>query len=92
MARAVTPLDLTITPRDRRFGRGLKQARWWMAALGLHGFYNACRALSEARPSSRECAQIPGVLHQLESEIRRSAPRVSTPRACSVQQKAWTRL
>jgi uncharacterized protein len=24
-----TPADLTITPRDRRFGRGLAQKRWW---------------------------------------------------------------
>jgi predicted metal-dependent hydrolase len=26
---AKTPADLTITPRDRRFGRGARQARWW---------------------------------------------------------------
>ncbi|MFD1610945.1 metal-dependent hydrolase [Sphingomonas tabacisoli] len=26
---AKTPADLTITPRDRRFGRKLKQGRWW---------------------------------------------------------------
>jgi predicted metal-dependent hydrolase len=26
---ANSPADLTITPRDRRFGRGAKQARWW---------------------------------------------------------------
>ena len=25
-----TPADLTITPRDRRFGRGLAQKRWWL--------------------------------------------------------------
>lgn len=25
-----TPADLTITPRDRRFGRGERTARWWM--------------------------------------------------------------
>ncbi len=29
MAREVTPSDLTITPRDRRFGRGEQTARWW---------------------------------------------------------------
>ena len=29
MAREVTPSDLTITPRDRRFGRGKKTDRWW---------------------------------------------------------------
>ncbi len=29
MAREVTPSDLTITPRDRRFGRGESTDRWW---------------------------------------------------------------
>ncbi|MDF7775722.1 metal-dependent hydrolase [Sphingomonas sp. AOB5] len=30
MVEAKTPADLTITPRDRRFGRGNEQARWWL--------------------------------------------------------------
>jgi len=30
MARKATPQDLTITPRDRRFGRGAATARWWL--------------------------------------------------------------
>ncbi|HEX8669564.1 MAG TPA: metal-dependent hydrolase [Allosphingosinicella sp.] len=30
MASAATPLDLTITPRDRRFGRGARTERWWL--------------------------------------------------------------
>ena len=30
MALEKTPADLTITPRDRRFGRGLAQKRWWL--------------------------------------------------------------
>jgi predicted metal-dependent hydrolase len=29
MARDATPSDLTITPRDRRFGRGTDTSRWW---------------------------------------------------------------
>jgi predicted metal-dependent hydrolase len=29
MAREATPSDLTITPRDRRFGRGSQTERWW---------------------------------------------------------------
>ncbi|HEV2747308.1 MAG TPA: metal-dependent hydrolase [Allosphingosinicella sp.] len=29
MGRETTPSDLTITPRDRRFGRGSDTARWW---------------------------------------------------------------
>jgi hypothetical protein len=30
MASAATPSDLTIVPRDRRFGRGAATARWWL--------------------------------------------------------------
>jgi hypothetical protein len=30
MAREVTPPDLTITPRDRRFGRESRTDHWWM--------------------------------------------------------------
>ena len=29
MGREATPQDLTITPRDRRFGRGTDTDRWW---------------------------------------------------------------
>ncbi len=28
-ARTATPSDLTIAPRDRKFVRGRKPARWW---------------------------------------------------------------
>jgi predicted metal-dependent hydrolase len=45
MARAATPQDLTITPRDRRFGRGMKQDRWWMGGDPVAtAFYNALSA------------------------------------------------
>lgn len=45
MARAVTPADLMITPRDRRFGRGNVQARWWMGGDPVAtAFYNALSA------------------------------------------------
>jgi uncharacterized protein len=37
-----TPADLTITPRDRRFGRGLRQDRWWLGGDPIAtAFYNA---------------------------------------------------
>lgn len=37
-----TPADLTITPRDRRFGREAKQRRWWMNGDPVAtAFYNA---------------------------------------------------
>ena len=45
MARIQTPQDLTITPRDRRFGRGTRQERWWMGGDPVAtAFYNALSA------------------------------------------------
>jgi predicted metal-dependent hydrolase len=45
MARNVTPGDLTITPRDRRFGRGQEAQRWWMGGDPVAtAFYNALSA------------------------------------------------
>ncbi len=36
------PADLTITPRDRRFGRGQTQLRWWLGGDPIAtAFYNA---------------------------------------------------
>ncbi len=43
--RDTTPLDLIITPRDRRFGRGDKTARWWQGGDPIAtAFYNALSA------------------------------------------------
>ena len=37
-----TPPDLAITPRDRRFGRGQTQSRWWLGGDPIAtAFYNA---------------------------------------------------
>ena len=37
-----SPHDLTITPRDRRFGRGTSQNRWWLGNDPIAtAFYNA---------------------------------------------------
>jgi len=45
MASRGTPEDLTITPRDRRFGRAAKQDRWWMGGDPVAtAFYNALSA------------------------------------------------
>jgi len=42
MAKATTPHDLVITPRDRRFGRGVRMARWWLNDDPIAtAFYNA---------------------------------------------------
>jgi uncharacterized protein len=45
MTRGRTPQDLTITPRDRRFGRGATQGRWWLGGDPVAtAFYNALSA------------------------------------------------
>lgn len=45
MARVETPQDLTITPRDRRFGRGMRTDHWWMNGDPVAtAFYNALSA------------------------------------------------
>jgi uncharacterized protein len=37
-----SPVDLTITPRDRRFGRGTIQSHWWLGGDPIAtAFYNA---------------------------------------------------
>ena len=42
MAKAKTPADLTITPRDRRFGRDTDQSRWWFGGDPIAtAFHNA---------------------------------------------------
>lgn len=42
MSNAKTPADLTITPRDRRFGRGQRQNRLWLGGnVAATAFYNA---------------------------------------------------
>ena len=45
MVRETTPSDLTITPRDRRFGRGMRTDRWWMGGDPIAtALYNALSA------------------------------------------------
>jgi predicted metal-dependent hydrolase len=45
MASKATPLDLTITPRDRRFGRGAATGRWWLGGDPIgSALYNALSA------------------------------------------------
>ncbi len=44
-AASVTPVDLSITPRDRRFGREVKPGRWWHGSDPFAtAFYNALSA------------------------------------------------
>jgi predicted metal-dependent hydrolase len=45
LKRSVTPADLTITVRDRRFGRGEETARWWLGGDPYQtAIYNALSA------------------------------------------------
>jgi predicted metal-dependent hydrolase len=45
MGRKATPSDLSITPRDRRFGRGSATHRWWLGGDPVgSALYNALSA------------------------------------------------
>jgi len=77
MATRATPLDLTITPRDRRFGRGDRTARWW---LGGNPYASALyNALSVTFPK--------GEAYFVES-VR--AFRVGAPPKLAAEIKAFT--
>src|SRR3954468_22327879 len=94
MASRATPLGLTITPRDRRFGRDAATARWWLggdpvgSALydalsvtfpkGEAFFVESVRAFREGAPP-RLAAEIKAFTTQ---EVMHSREHVqSTPRA-----------
>ncbi len=74
MARAATPSDLMITPRDRRFGRGASQNRWWMGGDPVAtAFYNALSATfpkGEAFFVESVRAFRDGAAPKLEAEIK----------------------
>lgn len=69
-----TPADLTITPRDRRFGREAKQRRWWMNGDPVAtAFYNALSVTfpkGEAMFIEAVKAHRNGVPPRLAEEIR----------------------
>lgn len=69
-----TPADLTITPRDRRFGREAKQRRWWMNGDPVAtAFYNALSVTfpkGEAMFIEAVKAHREGVPPRLAEEIR----------------------
>lgn len=74
MAKDKTPVDLTITPRDRRFGRDAKQDRWWFAGDPFKtAFLNALSVTfprGEAYFVESVKAFRDGVPPKLEREIR----------------------
>jgi uncharacterized protein len=69
-----TPADLTITPRDRRFGRDAVQRRWWMNGDPIAtAFYNALSVTfprGEAMFIDAVKAHRDGVPPRLAQEIR----------------------
>ena len=75
MARAAqTPADLTITPRDRRFGRGCGQERWWHGgdpvATAFHNALSVTFPRGEAFFIESVKAHRDGVPPKLEQDIR----------------------
>ena len=71
---AKTPADLTITPRDRRFGRGTAQQRWWHGgdpvATAFHNALSVTFPRGEAFFIESVKAFRDGVPPRLEQEIR----------------------
>jgi uncharacterized protein len=69
-----TPVDLTITPRDRRFGRGDVQKRWWLGDDPIAtAFYNALSVTfprGEAFFIESVKAHRDGAPEKLQAEIR----------------------
>ncbi|RJF85984.1 metal-dependent hydrolase [Sphingomonas cavernae] len=73
MTQDKTPTNLTITPRDRRFGRGSAQTRWWLGGDPIAtAFYNALSVTfprGEAFFVESVRAHRDGVPPKLEKEI-----------------------
>lgn len=74
MLVAKTPADLTITPRDRRFGRGTAQKRWWYrgdpVATAFHNALSVTFPRGEAFFIESVKAFREGVPPRLEREIK----------------------
>lgn len=74
MQVARTPADLTIKPRDRRFGRGAQQARWWYrndpVATAFHNALSVTFPRGEAFFIESVKAFRDGVPPKLEREIK----------------------
>lgn len=74
MQLAKSPADLVITPRDRRFGRGAIQKRWWMngdpVATAFHNALSVTFPRGEAFFIESVKAFRDGVPPRLEAEIK----------------------
>ena len=71
---AKSPADLTITPRDRRFGRGVRTARWWFDgdpyATAFHNALSVTFPRGEAFFIESVKAHRAGVPPKLAAEIK----------------------
>ena len=80
-----TPADLTITPRDRRFGRDQAQNRWWAGGDPIAtAFYNALSVTfpkGEAMFIEAVKAHRDGVPPKLDAEIKAFVIRGEKPAA-----------
>lgn len=74
MPKAKTPADLTITPRDRRFGRDARQERWWLGgdpvATAFHNSLSITFPKGEAMFIESVKAFREGTPPKLDAEIR----------------------
>ena len=74
MAKRITPSNLTITPRDRRFGRGSRTERWWNGgdpvATALYNALSATFPRGEAFFVESVRAYRAGASPKLAEEIR----------------------
>jgi uncharacterized protein len=74
IATTKTPADLTIHPRDRRFGRGMAQARWWLGgdpyASAFHNALSVTFPRGEAFFVESVKAHRDGVPPKLAAEIK----------------------
>src|SRR3546814_17965206 len=74
LSRSPTPADLSITPRDMRFGRDDRQGRWWLngdpIASAFHTALSVTFPRGEAMFIEAVKAHRDGVPDRLASEIR----------------------
>jgi predicted metal-dependent hydrolase len=74
VAKAKTPADLAITPRDRRFGRDMGQPRWWLngdpVATAFHNALSITFPKGEAFFIESVKAFREGTPPRLDAEIR----------------------
>ena len=78
LSRSPTPDDLSITPRDKRFGRDDRQGRWWLngdpIASAFHTALSVTFPRGEAMFIQYGCGSCHGVKH-----VRKATGAVGPP-------------